>query len=197
MNIKNSSSRAEKRYYWIIGILSVLIPVVVALLLFMPKKMAFGSGWIQFLPHLNGTINSATSVALILGFLFIKRKKIQLHRLSMIISFCLGSVFLVSYVIYHSSTQPTTFGDLNGNGILEQHELFEIGLLRELYLFILISHIILAAIVVPFVLLAMYYGLSNKLAKHRKIVKYTFPIWLYVSISGVVVYLMISPYYQY
>ena len=197
MNIKNSSSRVEKRYYWIIGIISVLIPVVVALLLFMPKKMAFDSNWIQFLPHLNGTINSATSVALVLGFLFIKRKKIQLHKLSMIISFCLGIVFLVSYIIYHSSTQPTTFGDLNGNGILEQQELFEIGLLRELYLFILISHIILAAIVVPFVLLAMYYGVSNKLERHRKIVKYTFPIWLYVSISGVVVYLMISPYYQY
>ena len=197
MHQTHNQPGVEKKYYLIIGIISVLIPVVVALLLFIPKKIAFDSNWIKFLPHLNGMINSATTIMLLLGFVFIKRKKIQLHKLSMIIAFCLGTIFLVSYIIYHSSVEPTSFGDLNGDGILEQKELFEVGILRDIYIFILISHIILAAVVVPFVLLAMYFGLYNKIDRHRKIVKYTFPIWLYVSISGVLVYLMISPYYQY
>lgn len=186
----------ENRYLTIIGILSVVIPLAVALLLFSPTKLEVEGGWVDFLPHLNGIINSATSVALIAGLLFIKQKKIKYHKTAMLIAFILGALFLVSYVIYHSSADSTVFGDINGNGVLEETEAITIGNLRGIYLTILISHIILAAVVVPFVLLALYFALSNKIDKHRKIVRFAYPIWLYVSVTGVAVYLMISQYYQ-
>ena len=171
----------EKLSLRIIGILSVVVPVLVAILLFSPSKLTLSGGWVKFLPHLNGMMNTAASIALIFGFYFIKKGNILYHRVSMIAAFVMGSIFLVSYVIYHSIAPSTHFG---GEGII-----------RPIYFGLLISHIILAAIVVPFVLLAMYYGLANKIIMHKKIVKWTFPIWLYVSITGVVVYLMISPYY--
>jgi putative membrane protein len=186
----------ENRYLTVIGILSVVIPLAVALLLFSPTKLEVEGGWVDFLPHLNGIINSATSVALVAGLLFIKQKKIKYHKTAMLIAFILGALFLVSYVIYHSSADSTVFGDINGNGVLEETEASTIGNLRVIYLIVLISHIILAAVVVPFVLLALYFALSNKIDKHRKIVRFAYPIWLYVSVTGVVVYLMISQYYQ-
>lgn len=185
----------ENRSMTIIGVLSVVIPLAVAVLLFSPTKLEVEGGWIDFLPHLNGIINTATSLALIAGLVFIKQKKIKYHRSAMLVAFVLGAIFLVSYVIYHASADSTIFGDINGNGTLDEFEAKELGNTRTIYLLILISHIILAAVVVPFVLLAIYFALSNKISKHKKIVRYTFPIWLYVSITGVIVYLMISPYY--
>jgi len=186
----------ENRYLTLIGILSVVIPLAVAVLLFSPSKLDVEGGWVDLLPHLNGMINTATSIALIAGLVFIKQKKIQYHRSAMLIAFVLGAIFLISYVIYHSSAESTVYGDLNGNGTLEATETSALGFLRTIYLVILISHIILAAVVVPFVLLALYFALSDKIVKHRKIVKFAYPIWLYVSVTGVIVYLMISPYYQ-
>ena len=186
----------ENRYLTLIGILSVVIPLAVAVLLFSPSKLDVEGGWVDLLPHLNGMINTATSIALIAGLVFIKQKKIQYHRSAMLIAFVLGAIFLISYVIYHSSAESTVYGDLNGNGTLEATETSSLGFLRTIYLVILISHIILAAVVVPFVLLALYFALSDKIVKHRKIVKFAYPIWLYVSVTGVIVYLMISPYYQ-
>jgi putative membrane protein len=172
----------RKSYLWII-VISVLIPVVVALLLFMPTRLNLGADFVYFLPHLNGVINTATSIALLAGYFFIGKKNIALHRASMSTAFILGSIFLVSYVVYHASAESTIFG---GEGII-----------RGVYYFLLITHIILAAVVVPFVLFAFYFALSGKIDKHKKIVKYTFPIWLYVSVTGVIVYLMISPYYNF
>lgn len=186
----------ENRYLTLIGILSVVIPLAVAVLLFSPSKLQLEGGWVDLLPHLNGMINTATSIALIAGLVFIKQKKIQYHRSAMLVAFVLGAIFLVSYVIYHSSAESTVYGDLNGNGALEATEASALGFSRTIYLVILISHIILAAVVVPFVLLALYFALSDKIVKHRKIVKFAYPIWLYVSVTGVIVYLMISPYYQ-
>jgi putative membrane protein len=113
----------------------------------------------------------------------------------MLVAFALGIIFLISYVIYHAAAPSTMYGDINGDGILSDAEMALLGSSRTVYLVILLSHIVLATIVVPFVLLAIYYGLADKVQKHRRIVRYTYPIWLYVSISGVVVYLMISRYY--
>ncbi|WP_020530646.1 DUF420 domain-containing protein [Flexithrix dorotheae] len=179
-----SSANSQGKYYWLIGILSVAIPVVVALLLFKPSGMlVVDKPWVYFLPHLNGMINSATAVFLVLGVYFIKNRNESLHKLCMNISFILGSIFLVSYVVYHASSEPTSFGGE--------------GLIKTVYFALLISHIILAAVVVPFVLLAFYFAWTENFKRHRKIVKFTFPIWLYVSITGVIVYLMISPYFPY
>lgn len=183
----------HKKTIWII---SVIVPLVVAVLIFAPgKQNGDGNSWTTFLPHLNAVINSATSIILITGFVFIKNNKPDWHKGAMISAFILGCIFLISYITYHATSPSTVFGDINGDGIVDEAELISAGVSRSVYLLILLSHIVLAAIVVPFVLFAFYYALSGKLDRHRKIVKFTFPIWLYVSVTGVIVYLMISPYY--
>ena len=164
----------------VITIVSIIITLSVAVLLFMPSKIELFGDWTYKLPHFNAIINSLTSVFLILSFYMIKFKKnIRAHQNLNTVSFVLGAIFLVSYIIYHSSVESTSYqGDQ-----------------RIIYFFFLISHILLSIVVVPFVLFAFYYSLSNQIEKHKKVVKYTFPIWLYVSVSGVIVYFMISPYY--
>lgn len=165
---------------WIIAI-SIVIPVAVAVLLFMPQKLDVGAEWVYFLPHLNAVMNSAASIALILGLVFVKQKKYSYHGATMNVAFGLGAIFLISYVIYHGAAESTTFGGE--------------GWIRPVYYGLLISHILLAAVALFPILFAYYYGYTDQRAKHRKVVKFAYPIWLYVSISGVIVYLMISPYY--
>ncbi len=174
-------SKNDKIYLAIIGVVSVLIPVVVALLLFLPQTGNLGDLNVAFLPHLNAVLNSATSIALLAGFYFIKTKNIAFHRTAMFSAFGLSSIFLVSYVIYHFQGTHTTYPDIPS---------------KPIYLIILISHIILATVVVPFVLISIYFAISNQIERHKNIVKYTFPIWLYVAVTGVIVYFMISPFYK-
>lgn len=174
------SPAKEKSYYNLIRILSIAIPITVAVLLGIRQKVDLGE-WTRALPHLNAVINSLTSVLLITGFVFIRQQNVVAHRRSMQSAFVLGSLFLVSYVLYHLTNDSTSFG---GEGAV-----------RYLYFFILISHILLSIGVVPLVLLAVYFAWSNQITRHKKIVKWTFPIWLYVSVTGVIAYLMISPYY--
>ena len=163
-------------------IISILIPVVVAILLFIPKGDPDQvQSWIYNLPFFNAIINTLTAILLMLGVFFVKRKLVLQHKISMISAFILGSIFLVFYVIYHSNATSTTFGG-EGN-------------IRYVYYFFLISHVLLAMVVVPLVLSAIYFAVSSKIERHKKIVKYTYPVWLYVSITGVIVYMMISPYY--
>jgi putative membrane protein len=176
-NVKNDTA-----YLVIIGILSVVIPVLVAILFYIPQAGGLGSLDVSFLPHLNAALNSGTAICLIAGFWFIKNKMQRYHITAMITAFTLSSLFLISYVIYHYQGTHTKFP---GTGVI-----------KNIYFFILITHIVLAAIVVPFVLLAIYFGISKQYSRHKKIVRYTFPIWLYVAITGVLVYLMISPYYS-
>ncbi|MGK7397826.1 MAG: DUF420 domain-containing protein [Candidatus Cyclobacteriaceae bacterium M3_2C_046] len=186
---------SDKRYYYLITIVSIVIPLVVALLIFNPAKISFQGDWIYLLPHLNGTLNTVTSVLLLSGFYFIRKGDQEKHKTMMTFGFLLGTIFLVSYVIYHSSAPSTKFGDLDGDGMLSATESAELGSMRIIYLAILLSHILLAIVVVPFVLLAMFHALRKDFKRHKKIVKYAFPIWLYVSVTGVLVYLMIRPYY--
>ncbi len=172
----------NKLYKRLFIIISILIPVVVAVLLFMPKGEPGPAGsWIYSLPFYNAIINTLTSVVLIMGFYFVKNGNVQFHKASMISAFLLGAVFLVFYIIYHSNAESTKFG---GEGTI-----------RMVYFFFLISHILLAFLVVPLVLSAIYFAVTQKIERHRKIVKFTFPVWLYVSVTGVIVYMMISPYY--
>ena len=179
----------------IILFFSIFIPFAVALLLFIPAKLSVSGNWNLLLPHINGSINSITSLVLFFGFVMIKNQNRALHKNAMSIAFFLGVLFLISYILYHSTTPSTVFGDLNRDGVLDNEESIRIGYFRLIYLLILLSHILLAIIVVPFVLFAFYFALSEKFDKHKKLVKFTLPIWLYVSISGVVVYLLIRPYY--
>lgn len=174
------SPEKEKNYYTLIRVLSVVIPLAVAVLLGVRQKVDLGE-WTKVLPHFNAILNTTTAVALVTGLFAILRGNVSRHQLCMTIAFSLGSLFLVSYVVYHLSNESTKFGGE--------------GLIRYVYFFILISHIVLSIVVVPFVLLALYYALSSQYDRHVKTVRWAFPIWLYVSVTGVIAYLMISPYY--
>ncbi|MHA7102184.1 DUF420 domain-containing protein [Roseivirga pacifica] len=169
----------KKSLVWI-RVLSVAIPVAVAVLLGLPTKLDLGD-WVYTLPHIIGAVNTLTAICLLVAFIAVKKKRIDAHKRFNSLAFILGAIFLVLYVLYHASAASTPFG---GEGIV-----------RPIYYFLLISHIVLSIGVVPLVLLAFYYALNGMIDKHKKIVKYTFPIWFYVSVTGVTVYLMISPYY--
>jgi putative membrane protein len=171
----------DSKYFILIAILSVAIPLVVALLLFVPQTGKLGDVDVTFLPKLHALLNSLTAIALLVGFNFIKKGNIRYHRFAMVTAIVLSAFFLISYVTYHYQAPPTKFGGE--------------GLIRGIYYFILLTHIVLAAVIVPMVLLSVYFAVSNQIARHRRIARWTFPIWLYVAVTGVVVYFMISPYY--
>ena len=172
---------SEKRATLIANSLSIAIPVLVAILLGIRTKVDLGA-WTRILPHVIGVINTLTTFVLIVGLVSQRFGKIGLHRLAMTTAFSLGALFLVCYVTYHLSNPSTRFG---GSGSL-----------RIFYYFVLVSHIGLSLVVLPLVLRAFLFALTNQIARHRRVAKYAFPIWLYVSTTGVIVYLLISPYYN-
>ena len=186
----------KDNYTKLIAGISIAIPLAVAVLLFMPSKFGFTGEWVKLLPHINAVINSLTALLLIAAVVAVKQKQIAIHKALMTSAFVFGALFLVSYVIYHASVPSTVFGDTSGDGVLNELEAEAIGGTRTFYLIVLLSHILLSIVVVPFVLMAFYFALTEKIDSHKKIVKFTFPIWLYVSVTGVIAYLMISPYYQ-
>lgn len=167
-------------YKGIVVVGSILIPILVALLYLIPKEGNDLETY-AFLPKLNAVINSVTAVVLISAFLAVKYRSFVLHKQLMLSAVALSVLFLVGYVIYHATTPSTPFG---GEGSI-----------RIVYFTFLLSHIILAIVMVPMVLITLSRALSSKFDKHKKIARWTLPIWLYVSITGVIVYLMISPYY--
>jgi putative membrane protein len=171
-----AENKYQKSSKLVINLISVIVPVVVAIFLAFPNKLDLGP-WTKKLPHIIGTVNTLTSIALILGWIFIKNNKVNLHRLAMLTAFALGGVFLVCYVTYHISNPSNRFTG--------------VGLVRGVYLFILVTHILLSLVVLPFVLRAMFYAINREFENHRKIAKLAYPIWLYVSITGVIVYLML------
>jgi putative membrane protein len=176
------SNIIEKKYNkWIIT-LSVLIPVAVAVLFKIKlKDLGFNVAPLPILPPIYATINGVTAVLLISAVLAIKKGKRQLHEKLMKTAIACSLVFLLLYIAYHMTTDSTIFG---GTGVV-----------KYLYYFILLSHITLSIVTIPLVLTTYVRALANKFDKHKKIAKITFPIWLYVAVTGVVVYLMISPYY--
>jgi putative membrane protein len=136
-------------------------------------------------------------VLLIASLWAIKKRNIKLHKKLNLTAFLLSSLFLISYVTAHYFIPDTKFGDVDHNGILEDFELAAVSGIRPIYLGILLSHIFLAVIVLPMILLSFYYALKDDRVKHKKITRFSYPIWLYVTLTGVVVYALISPYYNY
>jgi len=153
--------------------------------------------FVYFLPKLNAIINGSCSLLLLISLYFIKNKNIVMHKRINIFTFILSSVFLVSYIIFHYFAPETRYGDLNSDGVLNAAEQTKAGNLRYVYYVILVTHIILAAAVLPLILMSFYRGLQMQVERHKKLVRYSFPIWLYVTVTGVIVYLMISPYYNF
>ncbi|MCD6067146.1 MAG: hypothetical protein K0S33_1972 [Bacteroidetes bacterium] len=154
-------------------------------------------GYIYKFPATIATINAICSIVLISSFIAIKNKRIGLHKRLNVSAMALSALFLVLYILAHFFIPDTKYGDIDHNGILSPEEKTAAGTLRSIYFFILGTHIFLAAVVFPMVLMTFHYGWTNQVEKHKKLARYTFPIWLYVTITGVVVYLLISPYYSF
>ena len=144
---------------------------------------------------INAVINSIVTVLLLAGFYFAKTKRYTTHKKIMLTAMALSILFLVSYVLHHLLAGEARFGDINHDGVLSETERLAAGSLRYFYYVLLSTHILLAGIVLPFILFTAYRALINENAAHRKIAKITWPMWLYVAVTGPVVYLMISPYY--
>lgn len=174
----------ETKYNKWIVVLSVAIPLVVALLFGVNlRKLGYDVEPLSFLPPIYATINGITAVLLVLAVLAIKKGNRQLHENLMKTAIACSVAFLGMYVAYHMTSDSTKFG---GEGII-----------KYVYYFILITHIVLSVVIIPLVLITYVRALAQVFDKHKKIAKITFPIWLYVAVTGVIVYLMISPYYVY
>lgn len=174
----------EKKYNTWIVVLSVVIPLAVAALFGINlRDLGFDVQPLTFLPPIYATINGITAIVLVSAVIAIKNKRVKIHENLNKLAIALSVSFLVMYVAYHMTSDSTKFlGE---------------GFIKYVYYFILISHIILSVAVIPFVLITYVRAITNNFEKHKKIAKITFPIWLYVAVTGVIVYLMISPYYSY
>jgi putative membrane protein len=186
----------ERKFNPFIIAVSILIPVVVAIL-FSVKLKDFGYDVkpLSFLPPIYAAINGITAVVLILAVRSIKNGNRKFHERLMTFAICLSVAFLVMYVAYHMTADSTVFGDTNHDGVRSAAETTAVGATRFAYFFILITHIFLSIAIIPMVLVSYVRALAERFDRHRKLGKITFPVWLYVAVTGVVVYLMISPYY--
>ncbi len=171
----------KKNYTKVIWTLSIGINLLIALAYFIPTFTIPQGYDFSYIPKLNATLNGLTFLSLVGALIAIKNKNIDLHKKFIFAGLSFTGIFLGSYLLYHFTTPSTAFG---GTGII-----------KFIYLFILITHIILAAIIVPLALVSIARGLNMNVPKHKKIARWVMPIWLYVSFTGVVIYLMISPYY--
>lgn len=159
-----------------INVISVIVPIVVAILLSFTNKLYLGE-WTKNLSHAIGLINFVTTIVLLFGLFFITKNKVHLHRTAMMIAFVLGALFLICYITYHISNPANKF--------------YGEGFIRYAYFFILITHIGLSLVVLPMVLRAMFFAVTKQFDRHKKIVRFAYPIWLYVSTTGVIVYLLL------
>jgi len=168
----------EKKYNRLVWILSIVIPIAVAALfgIRIPGVERLG-----FLPPIYAGINALTALALVIAVIQIKKGNRKNHENLMKFAILLSTLFLVLYVVYHMTSDSTKFGGE--------------GMIKYVYYFVLITHILLSILVIPFVLFTYLRGISGKFEQHKRLARYTFPLWLYVAVTGVVVYFMISPYY--
>lgn len=186
--------RNDKKARWLIGVFSVVVFGVIVMLGNFQLKVDLGFD-IHIFAKANAVINSLVSVLLIAALVAVKQKKYLLHKRIMMTAMVFSILFLVSYIAHHLLSGDTRFGDVNHDGIADEAEKLAVGGLRMVYFILLITHIFLAAIILPFILFTAYRGLTGDYQKHKKLSRITWPIWLYVSLTGPVVYLMISPYY--
>jgi putative membrane protein len=189
--VLKKNERTAKLLIWII---SILIFTAIAIMSRVKLNVDLG-----FDPHvfatINAAINSMVALLLIAGLFGVKSRKYHFHKKIMLTAISLSVLFLISYICHHLLSGDTKFGDMNHDGILSLDEKTAAGSLRYVYYAILITHIPLAGIILPFILFTAYRALSGDYQKHKKLARITWPIWLYIAISGVVVYMLISPYY--
>ena len=186
----------ESKFKGSIIAVSIIIPIAVAVLFSVKlKDFGFDVEPLSFLPPIYAGINGLTAVLLVAAVMAIKKGNRKLHEQLMTFAIACSVVFLVMYVAYHMTAESAKFGGTNFDGTLDEVEKATAGSIRYLYYFILLTHITLSVIIIPMVLFTYVRALAEQFDKHKKLAKITFPIWLYVAVTGVVVYLMISPYY--
>ncbi len=173
---------SDRNILRLIYIVSAVVFALIVILFNLPKADTIPL-FVTYLPKLNAVLNGSCFFILCLSLYFVKRKNILMHKRLNITAFLLSTIFLLSYVTFHSYGIKTTYPKENP--------------LKYLYYFILLTHIVLAAVVLPLILISFYRGLKGDIIAHRKITRFSFPIWLYVTFTGVMVYLMISPYYTF
>ncbi|RPD40364.1 DUF420 domain-containing protein [Chitinophaga barathri] len=189
MNLKNRNLNLP------IAIVSIAIPLVVAVLFVLPKPGVEAGFDVTIMPFFHAVLNSATAVLLVASLYFIKNGHQKAHKWANLTAVGLSVLFLLSYVTYHFLTDSTKFGDMDHNGIVDATEVAAVGGIRYVYYFLLLTHIVLAVVIVPLVLFTLLRAFQEDNVKHRRIARITWPIWFYVAVTGVIVYIMIQPYY--
>ena len=178
----------------IIWIVSIIVFTSVAFLAKFKLNIDLGFN-VHVFAKFNAIINSVVAILLLAGLVSVKQKNYVLHKKIMLSAITLSVLFLVSYICHHLLAGDTRFGDIDHDGVLSESEKSAAGTLRIVYYVILITHIPLAAIILPFILFTAYRALIGEYEKHKKLTRITWPVWFYVAVTGVVVYLMINPYY--
>ncbi len=163
--------------YGLSGVVCLLVVVLIA----SPQVLRIEGLNVSYLPAFHALLNGTSAILLVAGYILVRRRRLRAHQWSMAGAFILSCIFLLSYVVYHSQSAGATFGGE--------------GWIRPVYFFILISHIALAPVVLPLALFAVIRALRGELGKHRRVARWTFPVWLYVTVTGVMVYLFMAPYY--
>lgn len=187
-------AKNDKQANWLILVFSFVVFAAVVLLSRIKLDVDLGFD-VHFFAQLNAFINSIVSLLLLAGLSVVKQGKYQLHKRIMVTALVLSVIFLVSYICHHLFAGETKFGDINHDGLVSEAEKALAGSKRILYYIILATHIPLAGIILPFILYTAYRALIGEWPKHIKLARITWPVWLYVSVTGVLVYLLISPYY--
>lgn len=186
--------RNDKKANWLILGFSAIVFIAVVLLGRVQLKLDLGFD-VHIFARANAIINSLVAICLVLALLAVKQGKQVVHRNIMLAAMLLSLLFLLSYICHHLFAGETRFGDLNHDGTVDTLEKAAVGNSRMIYYIILGTHIPLAGIILPFILFSAYRALTGDFARHKKLARITWPIWLYVAVTGVLVYWMISPYY--
>ncbi len=192
--LKTPNTKSAK----ILNIIAWIVTAVVLLLVSLMREVSLPlpEGWdLSFLPLFHSILNGLTAVTLIVALALVKQRKFKAHRAAMTVAIVLSAMFLLSYVAYHFTHSSTIYGDFNKDGILDEIERAQVGGRRTAYLVLLLTHIALAAIIFPFILFTYIRAFTNQFAKHKKMARWVFPLWLYVAITGPIVYWMLSPFY--
>ena len=185
----------DKKARALIFVFSAIVFAAIVLLSRITLKMNLGFD-VHLFARANAVINSCVAVLLIIALIAVKQKKYLLHKKLMMTAMFLSILFLVSYICHHLFAGETRFGDMNHDGLVSDMEKAAVGSSRMIYYIILGTHIPLAGIILPFILFSAYRAMTGEFDKHKKLTRITWPIWFYVAVTGVVVYWMISPFYN-
>ncbi len=193
--LKPSIAKNDRLANWLIGIFSLVVFIVVVVLGKFKLDVELGFD-VHIFATINAFVNASIAVVLVAALVAVKKKNYELHKKFMITALVLSILFLLSYIAHHLLAGEAKYGDSNHDGLVDEAEKLAAGAMRMVYLVILITHIILAAIILPFILFTAYRGLTSEFLAHKKLARITWPLWFYVAVTGPVVYFMISPYYN-